>query len=358
MKILKYLFFLLLLVFVGGAIYFATKEGNYQVESTTVINAPVPVVFKKVEELKTWGEWGPWKTQDSTVVLNFPQKTRGEGGSFSWNGKDWDGSIKTTNVIPDNTINQNMSTKTTTVSRKADMYWRFEQVAQGTEVTWGIKGEHSLKDKAILALTQKDFRGTMQQFLTTGLNALDAGVQKDLQVYTISLDGVTQYGGGFYMYASTATNLDAQRAKMEQLIPKVKRYMTDNNISISGDPMTIYNQYDVNNNAAIISCAIPTTTRVIVPDDSDVLCSFMPAQTVVKTTLKGDYKNLSEAWTKAMAYLTENNYKQAEDSLPFEIYIKGPDEEPNPAEWLTELYIPIETQSLEGPEKNDVSATL
>lgn len=119
--------------------------------------------------------------------------------------------------------------------------------------------------------------------------------------------------------------------------------MDENSISVSGNPMTIYNTYEPSENSAIISCAVPTTTRVVVPEDSEVLCGFMPAQTVVKTTLKGNYKNLGEAWSKALSYLKENDYEPAAGADQFEIYRKGPMDEPNPAEWITELYIPIET---------------
>ena len=361
MRILKYLFFLLLIVFIGGAIYFATKDGNYQIESSKVINAPVEVIFKKVNDLKSWEEWGAWQQNDSTVVFNYPEKTTGEGANFSWNGKDWDGSITTTNVIPDSTINQDMTSKTPTISRKSDIYWNFEKVAGGTKVTWGLKGEHGLKDKAYLALSRKDFRGEMQKFLTQGLDALDSTVQKDLKIYTITTDGVTQYGGGFYMYASTATKLDALSGKTAKLIPKIRAYMDENSIGTSGNPMTIYNTYEPENNSAIISCAIPTTTRVVVPENSEVLCSFMPAQTVVKTTLKGNYKNLGEAWNKAMNYLKENDYEPASKGNQFEIYRKGPLDEPNPAEWITELYIPIKTEATStsnNTETNHQTSTL
>ena len=100
MKILKYLFFLLLIVFIAGAIYFATKDGNYEVEESKVIKAPVSLVFDKVNEYKTWEKWGPWKQEDPTMVFNYPEKTSGEGASYSWNGEESDGSMRTTSVIP------------------------------------------------------------------------------------------------------------------------------------------------------------------------------------------------------------------------------------------------------------------
>ena len=66
----------------------------------------------------------------------------------------------------------------------------------------------------------------------------------------------------------------------------------------------------------------------------------MPKTEALKTTLKGNYTNLSEAWTEAYKYISENNLEQS-DLKPFEIYQNDPGEFPNPADWITEIYIPI-----------------
>ncbi len=344
MKIFKYLFFLLLLVFICGALYFATKDGSFQIEKTEIIEAPVPVVFKKANDYKTWENWGPWKRNDSTIVFNYPEKISGEGASYNWNGKDWDGFMKTTEVIPNQSIKQQINFQTPAGNRDADVYWKFEKVNEGTKVTWGMQGEHGLVDKAYQSIFKIDFDTNMRNMLTEGLVGLRKNVEKELQVYTINVDGVTQYGGGFYMYSTTAASLDAIGQKVNQLMPSVITYMEHNNITKAGRPMTIFNAYNVTSNTAIISCAIPTTTRMIVPEDSNVLSGFMPAQTVIKTTLKGNYKNLNEAIAKGMQYVTDNGYISPDDSSMFAIYVNTTEEVPNPAEWLTEIYIPIRSQ--------------
>ncbi|MGB3774870.1 MAG: SRPBCC family protein [Leeuwenhoekiella sp.] len=351
MKIIKYLFFLILLVFIGGALYFATKDGSYQIEKSEIIEAPVSVVFKKVNDYKTWENWGPWKKEDSTMVFNYPEKTSGEGASYSWNGKDWDGSMKTTEVIPNQSLKQQIDFETPAGERKADIYWRFEKVDQGTEVTWGMEGEHGLVDKAYFSIFNVDFESSTQKMFVDGLDGLRKNVEKELEIYSINVDGVTQYGGGFYMYSTTASSLEAIPQKMNQLLPAISSYMEQNSITRAGRPMTIYNTYDKLGETAIVSAAIPTTTRVIVPDNSNVLCGFMPAQTVIKTTLKGNYKNLDEAIDKAMKYLVDNNYKKSETSSLFAIYSNDREDVANPAEWLTEIYVPIVSQ-----EESDLPA--
>ncbi|WP_031426127.1 SRPBCC family protein [Flavimarina sp. Hel_I_48] len=353
MKIIKYLFFLLLLVFIGGALYFATKDGSFQIEKSELIEAPVPVVFKKVNDYKSWENWGPWKKEDSTMIFNYPEKTSGEGAGYSWNGKEWDGSLKTVEVIPNQSIKQTINFETAASQREADVYWRFEKNDKGTEVTWGMQGEHSLVDKAYFSIFNVDFDTDMRKMITDGLTDLRKNVEKELEVYTINVDGVTQYGGGYYMYRTTATSLDAIPQKITKLLPTVASYMEQNTITRAGSPMTIYNSYDKTGNTAIISAAMPTTTRVIVPDDSSVLCGFMPAQTVIKSTLKGNYKNLNEAIEESMTYLTKNGYERADDSNFFAIYVNDRENVPNPADWLTEIYIPIKSQE-EGVETSGI----
>ena len=67
---------------------------------------------------------------------------------------------------------------------------------------------------------------------------------------------------------------------------------------------------------------------------------------VVKVTLKGNYTNLKEAWNIANNYVKDNQLEASEMS-PFEIYVNDPGDLPNPADWMTEIYIPIKTQETE-----------
>ena len=92
MKFIKFLLFLVLIAIIAGAIYFATQDGTYQIESSREINAPKEVVYEIVQDLKTWEDWGPWKKEDPTMVFSYRDKTVGEGASYNWQG-DMDGSL-------------------------------------------------------------------------------------------------------------------------------------------------------------------------------------------------------------------------------------------------------------------------
>ncbi|MDR6300584.1 SRPBCC family protein [Mesonia maritima] len=347
MKILKYLFFLLLIVLIGGAIYVATLDGDYQVEETMLIEAPRELLFNEVNEYKTWENWGPWKEEDPNMVVTYADTTSGEGASYSWEGDEsMDGKMKTTEVIPPKSITQQITFDTPFGESKSTVYWNFEEKEKGTLVTWGMKGEQSFMEKAYQATQDSTMAQMIQPMFTKGLQNLSEVVKKKMEVYDINVDGITQHSGGYYMYNTTASRFtpEALRNKMSQMLPQVYNYMETNNLQISGSPFTLYNTIDEENGTVIISAAIPTPNKVTpAGGENTVLCGFLESQKVVKATLKGDYKNLSETWAKLESFIQQNeNIVRKPNAKPFEVYVTQPSETKNPANWVTEIYIPVQ----------------
>jgi effector-binding domain-containing protein len=71
----------------------------------------------------------------------------------------------------------------------------------------------------------------------------------------------------------------------------------------------------------------------------------MPNQKVLKTTLNGKYENLKEAWDKAYDYIQQNGLTMNQDVESFEVYAVGPNDNANPAEWVTHIYIPLKSET-------------
>ena len=74
MKIIKYLLFLLLIAIIAGSIYVATKDGDYAIEESRIINAPTPLLFNEVSDFSTWATWSPWKNNDD-INLSLSDNT-------------------------------------------------------------------------------------------------------------------------------------------------------------------------------------------------------------------------------------------------------------------------------------------
>ncbi len=342
MKIIKYLLFLILIIIIGSAIYFGTKDGNYDIQESMVIQAPPQVIFSKVNDYRSWETWGPWKKEDSTIVFNYAEKTSGEGASYSWDG-EMSGAMMTTKVIPNKEIEQNLTLNTPAGVRNPKVSWTFEEVAGGTNVSWRLKGEHTMIDKAYYSLSGFDFDAAMHQMYKNGLEGISEEVAEDMRQYSINVDGVTQYGGGYYMYTTSVAKENELDVKTGPMMNEVMQFITKNNLNLAGKPFTLYNEIDTQNGTVIFSTGIPVKEQVITPQGSPVVCGFMNPVVTVKTSLKGNYKHLSEAYAKGKLYIEKNGLQIDPKGKLFEVYITDPEENPNPAKWLTEVYIPIIT---------------
>jgi effector-binding domain-containing protein len=349
MKILKYLLFLLLIIIVAGSIYFGTKDGSFDVSISKEFKAPAEVIYNNVKDYKNWAVWGPWKEEDESMEFSFAEKTEGEGASYSWTSDEMGGgSMQTVKVIPNKGIDQKITFNTPMGDSESDVYWLFEpsEEAGQTKVTWGMKGEHSFMEKVYMAFQSEDFETTLETMFSKGLDNLEVEVEKSMNAYEITVDGLTRHGGGFYLYNTTSSKISEIGDKMGPMIRQLSGYMSENNINMAGMPFTIFNEINEQNGTVIFSAAIPVAARVITPRGSPVLCNYMAPVDALKTTLKGKYNYLSEAYTKAQEYLKTNNLMVHPNRKMFEVYANDPETVPNPANWVTEIYIPVLTPSI------------
>jgi len=309
MKIIKYLFFLILLIIVGGAVYLATIDGKFQIEESRIIEAPDELLFNIADEYRTWEKWGPWMDESDDLIMEYPSITKGEDASYSWKSEtQGDGKMKTEKSVPFSSLDQKITFVTPLGESNSDVYWKFEKIeSKKTKVTWGMKGKQTFMEKAFWATQDSTFSQNLRPMYRKGLEKLDTYANKLMSKYTIYSDGVTEHAGGFYMYSATASSIDEMSEKMSQTFPILYNYMNQNNLPQTGMSFTIYNTLSEEQGTAIYSMAIPTRDKVVTPKDSNVLCDFLPKQKVAKTTLKGDYSNMKEAWQTAYKYIAEND---------------------------------------------------
>lgn len=311
MKFLKYLLFLLLIAFIGMAIYVAVQPNSFEVTQSTTINAPKAVVFEAVADTSDVDRSEFWKTSE----------TLQKGVSH-----------------PNDSITQ---TFTSARIEKSDLKWTFQSNPKGsTNVVRTLNADHlSFTTKAKFAFFGNNKDELAQQF-QTDLDKLSKEVIESMAVYTITVDGVTDYGGGFYMYKTISSTSGNKDATMTKQYEEIKAFMDRHNVNASGMPLTIYIEMDPDTGNVIMSNAIPVSERVLVAEDSNVLCGYMERTKALKVTLKGNTTNLKEAWATARKQVQDQNMEASEMS-PFEVYKNDHANLPNPADWITEIYIPI-----------------
>lgn len=338
MKAFKYFFFLLLIFIIGSSIYIAVQPNYFDVSRTRTIKAPSAVIYNNIIDFKNWESWSSWSETDPDLKMSLSEQTKGINGDLFWEDKDGVGSIKTIEVTPYTGILQDVQISDFPAS---SVYWKFTPKEDGsTEVTWNIIGN----DLPFLFKLSTVINGGMEQQIgphfERSLEKLDSIVISDMEKYSIEINGLTEYSGGYYIYKTASCKIDNLKNKINDLFPVMKNYASGNNISISGFPFIYYHTYDVENNAVIFSCCLPTNSRVIT-SQNDILTGQLEPFKTLKTTLKGNYSNLQEAWDMSMKYISTSGHNINENGPMLEAYLTDSSNVPNPADWKTEIYIAL-----------------
>ena len=338
MKGFKYVPLLILVLVIFGAVYVTVQPDNFEVTRSRTIKAPASVLYDQIIDFRKWEAWSPWIERDSTITLIYSDTTEGVGASYSWIEKDGKGSMTTLSAEDNASIEQSMQFEDFPAS---SIRWSFEPLdSDETEVSWTIAGDNLPFGFKLFAV----FSGSMEEQIgpdfERGLEKLDSIALASMKVYSVTIEGVTEHGGGYYLHNTTSSKISDFESKMMGMMPKLEAYAAQNNISIAGAPFVNFLKWDEANNATIFSCCIPTTAKVI-STEADILTGQLLPFKALKTTLKGDYENLKEAWDQSMAYVTDNELTFADTGPMREAYHKGPADTANPAEWVTEIYIAL-----------------
>lgn len=70
-----------------------------------------------------------------------------------------------------------------------------------------------------------------------------------------------------------------------------------------------------------------------------VMPGSLPAARVARTVLHGNYDGLAAGWGEFLAWIASEGHRRAPDL--WEAYVKGPESDPDPATWCTELNQPL-----------------
>ncbi len=335
MRILKYLFLLLLLSLVALSIFIATQKGVFTVEKSKIINSPRSSVFIYANDLNNWKDWNSLAIEDSLINITYSNKTIGTGSFCNWDGKEGSGELKTTNSKENDSILQTMSFN----GNSADIVIRFKDTLGKTKVTWQAKGRMSflLKVKTIFDGGANRIFGDIFE---KSLANLDKKLDYEMNTYDVNVNGVVKKLDAFYL-AQTFTSEFSNVGKNSGIVfSKISTFCTNNNITIHGKPFVIYHTYDTTKKLTKMSICIPIKKSIFITEGSEISSDTLKSFEAVKNTLTGDYSHRDKALNKSLDFFKKNNLKTDPSFSHLEVYSIGKNEINNPSKWKTEIYFP------------------
>jgi effector-binding domain-containing protein len=142
------------------------------------------------------------------------------------------------------------------------------------------------------------------------------------------------------VHLTTECSFDEMGEKLDKMLPDVLIYCMKEKFARAGSLFTLYHKYDEKNKRVEFSSCYPVKERV--KTSGDFALAFLESGRYYKTTFQGDYKYSDEAWKKAFAFASKEGVKIAANGKPFEVYTAGHTKSLNPADWITEIYLPVE----------------
>ena len=339
MKILKYIVILIVLILVAGGIYVATYDGSYDVSRSKIIKAPIAHTFNTVNDLKTWEQWGPWHDEDSTIVVTYGDKTVGVGASDSWTSKDGPGKMETIAVEPNKSIKQHIWF-VDLEGEPGGVYWNFEEVAEGTKVTWGMNAKKSTFMFKMFAAMMGGWDAMLGPMEEKGLGNLEEVVLSTMPKFSLSTidEGEVEEQTFIGYHHSMKINHAEMTKAFQQALPKAGMHAANSGLKFGEyTPGAVFTKYDEKTQETEFFVGLLLHKKLDLAEGMQEL--KLPKGKTVSIAKFGAYgTGDAQAHMKIDEYLKANNLTQ--NGPIWELYVNDPSMV-KPEEIQTDIYYPV-----------------
>ena len=324
MRILKYIFLLLLLFSLAFAVFVATLESDYTIIRTKEIKISKDVLFNFVSDTTATTDWIPWNTNDIVV----------ENDTLISND------TLAQKLIINEQINKSL--------------FQFKKLDKGTFITWELKGKMDFKSKLLNTL-QGGVDNAIGNKLEKGLHNIENYLVKELATYTIEVEGlVTKHATNYIQQLDTCATADFQKVS-KRLLQNMVGFVEENEIKITGLPFIVFDNKKLPNDRIAFAICVPVEEEILTTEGSEISGGRFEEFLAVKTILNGDYSHNAEAWKKAATFIKKEKLIEDTDGKHIEIYKISLPKERKPSKWVTEIYIPIKRKT--EPKKLQTATT-
>lgn len=128
------------------------------------------------------------------------------------------------------------------------------------------------------------------------------------------------------------------QALFAECFPKLYGHCMQHAFVMAGNPVARY--VDFSPGMATIDCIIPLQQPAPGPDEDEIQAGELQGGPTLRATHTGPYETLNETYAVLENWLQEKG--MARNGPNWEWYVTDPGDEPDPANWRTEVYFPVQ----------------
>lgn len=339
MKIIKYIFLLVLLLLIAFIVFVATQNSNYTVKREKLVDVPKQLLYNYINDYTNWSDINVLTVIDESAEYEYPdtEESMGKGAVLQWKSDDKEGRIQTVKAIPYDTIIQHAYTD----NNVYDVTWIFKDTLNSTKINIEVKGKLSFTEKAY-AILNGGITEEAENAVENGLSGLDGNLTEQIKDYTITVQGKAVKRGTYYLGYPAKGLIGNVSEKAGTIVPKLNKFITTNNIAVNGSPFILYNTYNTETDSTSYMVCMPIKDEIITSDDSEFIGKKLEAFPAVKTTLKGSHKYINSAWLASEKYMKEKELTPTYSGSFIVVYNQYKSTTKKQSEWITDIYIPID----------------
>lgn len=299
------------------------------IEKKLFIKSTADQVFSQVNDLKNWEKWSPWFISDSSVKIQFSDKTVGAGSSFSYQSQKYgSGKISIVNSYPLDSIIFEMEF----VDRgQALGKFIFTKIDTGIIVSWIM--ESKLGYNPVSRWFNLIMKNAVGSDFDEGLSNLNTLMEK-ISIEFYQIEETTVPSRSLISIRDTCSVKDISLS-LGQIYSLLTSFLQENKLSMTGAPICLYHAFTDSTFDMEPAFVVDKTVESRYPVSSMQL----PECKAIKAVFFGPYKKTTEAWNALEKYL---QVKQLVPSgSPWEEYITDPMAEKDTSKWQTNIYYPV-----------------
>jgi len=318
----------------------ACNPTTYKVKRETTIDAPADVVFAQVNNHLNRDAWWPWEAKDPDMEKTYEGPEAGVGAKYSWVGNEEVGTgwIEILESEPNKRIKSKF---VFTEPRQSEsiIYWNFEPLGNSTRVTWTAEGE---VPGYLFWIGPEDIEEAMGPDFESGLARLKEVSEKTAEVAKAYEVIVKEVKSKPYYYISDRIAMSQMSSEFfGARFGKIMNFLGDDAAKVSEPPFAVFHKWDEASGQTEVSVAIAATTDK--PTNGEIKRGMTFEGTTMMVSYRGPYEGTGDVHNFLHEHIAISDYDFA--GAPWEVYVTDPADEPDPANWITEVYYPVTPRS-------------
>lgn len=340
MKIVKYIVYLIILLAIGGAILISTDKGEFTITNTSTVHAPKTMVYDALKNWKNWENWHVRWTEDPTTSLS----SNGDVLEWASNNKMYKkGTATFSKKIPYKTLEFDTEIEAGSGTIMESNTINLKELGEfETEVTWETNIKLSFWPKLEMRLGRgSHYLNSETELFTSSLSTLETLLKDRMNQHSSEVMGLTLLPERNYIHMATASNQDNFIATARKKIKRLYDYTDRYGIPVKGAPIVVIHKRENNNRNYLFSVALPLPDEYALNlEDPEIVIGIFEPRSTLKMSLKGNYKYWEETLESGISYLRQQGMASPLEEGIVLKWTNYEDLPVNPAEWLSEIYIP------------------